>query len=54
MLFENLKKAFDTVIIAFSVINVICKRFNRAKSPGSNVTPLTEHNTGVYMIMTLM
>ena len=37
-----------------SVIIFSCMGFNRGNSPGSNVTSLTEHNTVVLEVMTLM
>ena len=38
----------------FSVINLSCLGFNREHSPSPNVTALVEHNSILYVVMTLM
>ena len=54
MVFVELKRPLIRLVIAFSVINLSCMRFNRGNSPGSNATSLIEQNTVVYMAMTLL
>ena len=50
MVLADLKKVFDTVDH-----RVLCNKLKlRGNSPGSNATSLTEHNTVVYVAITLM
>ena len=54
MLVVDLKRPLVLLIIVFSVIRLGCMGFNRVNSPVSNATSLTEHNTLVYVAMTLI